>query len=154
MNKKKIEISEEIFNRLAYMSEGKGYVFKDGCDLIGFIKQGAVCCDLVLREDKSFSGEDYCYDGKYVIDATFYLLGKDTGYGEQNGVPYDCVKGFYSKAIVTKNVPGTHSVFKKCVTTYEEFIENLCKEFDENLNNELIAGTNETELTWEKVEKS
>ena len=152
MNEKKIDISKKVFEKLVAMANGKGYNFNaPESDYIGSITQGAVSLDLTLIKDKSFSGEDYCYDSRYAIDAQYYLLGKDTGYAEtDNGIPYDNVTGFYSKSLITKSVPGTFGAFKECSMTYEQFIKNLSDEFDKYLNEELIEGTRNTEFIWNK----
>lgn len=107
-------------------------------DDLGFIKQGAVCCDLTLMIDPGFKDESYAFNGRFVIDAKYFLLGKDTGYGEIKGVPYDCVSGFYG--------------YLK--DTYEDTLNGLSEQFAECLKEdaELVAGVENTELTWEKVE--
>ena len=139
MNKKKFDISKEDFNRVKTMAETG--TFPNGSDdYIGSITQGAVKCDFVVIEEEDFADESYRYGEKYAIDANYFLLGKDTGYADRDGVPYDCVTGFYSKAFQ----PGI---------TYDQFMENLAKEFDENLTDELVAGTKNPELTWDTEEE-
>lgn len=115
---------------------GKMYIDND---CLGFISQGAVCCDFTLMEDPGFKDEDYCFGGAFVIDAAYYLLGKDGGYGERNGIPYDCVGGFYGYLL----------------DTYEETLDGLINQFDEYLNeyDELVEGVKNTELTWTEVWK-
>lgn len=132
---KTINFAEETYNLLK-----KSFAAKDKnlrIDYLGSIKQGAVCCDLNLLEDEGFNGEDYCYNGKYVIDAEYYLLGKDGGYGKYKGIPYDCISGFYG--------------YLK--DTYEETIAGLSQQFDDYMDNEeLKTGIQRTDLTWDKVE--
>ena len=105
---------------------------------LGFIKQGAVRCDIIVIEDKGLAEEDYCFGGRFAIDAKYYLLGEDTGYGEIKGVPYDCVSGFYGYLM----------------DTYEDTAKGLLELFDECLNDDekLVNGSKNTDLTWEKVE--
>ena len=111
---------------------------KELADYLGCIKQGAVCCDLTILEDEGFEGENFCFGGKFVIDAKYFLLGKDTGYGRKKGVPYDCVMGFYGRL----------------KDTYEETVKGLSEMFSECLKEDdgLVEGIKETELTWDKVD--
>ena len=130
---KKITFTRETYDKLV-----KGAAAgKIDLDYIGQIWQGAVSCDLCVIEDEGFEGEDYCIGGKYAIDAKYFLLGKDSGYGEtEHGTPYDCPGGFYG--------------YLK--DTYEETVNGFLAQFDECMDvdaGELIAGTKETALTWE-----
>ncbi len=114
--------------------------YKKNGDYAGQIVEGAVCCDFTILEDGCFEKEDYCVGSGFVINAYFYLLGKDTGYGETDfGTPYDCVCGFYA--------------YMK--PTYEEFIDGIVSQFEEYVGKykELADGVNETERTWENEEK-
>lgn len=106
-------------------------------DFLGQIMEGAVCCDLIILEDDGCNGEDYCYGGKFMINCQFFLLGKDTGYGERNGIPYDYISGFYG--------------YLK--DTYEETLDGIVKQFDELIaeNPELKEGAANNELTWESM---
>lgn len=108
-------------------------------DYLGYIAQGAVCCDLILMEDPGFRDEDYCFGEAFVIDCSYYLLGKYGGYGERKGIPYDCLGGFYGYLL----------------DTYEETLDGLINQFDEYLNeyDELVEGVKNTELTWMEVWK-
>ena len=124
--------SYEYFKRV--ISTGK---LENYNDFLGQIYEGAVCCDLIILSDEGYEGENYCYGSRYMLDGKFYLLGKDTGYGQtKNGTPYDCVSGFYG--------------YLK--DTYEETVEGLIKQFNELTSEdpELREGCANTELTWEK----
>ena len=129
---KKITFTKETYDKLK-KGAATGNI---DCDYIGYITQGAVKCDLCVMEDEGYEGEDWCIAGRYFIDAKYFLLGKDSGYGETDkGTPYDCSCGFcgYLK------------------DTYEETVNGFLSMFDECMegNEELIAGTKETTLTWE-----
>lgn len=129
---KKITFTRETYDKLV-----KGVAAGNiDCDYIGQIWQGAVSCDLSIIEDEGFEGADYCIGRKYAIDAKYFLLGKDSGYGEtEHGTPYDCPCGFYGEL----------------KDTYEDTLNGFMAMFDECMegNEELIAGTKETTLTWE-----
>ena len=138
-NGKSLDFSRSVYEWLKELATTGNWDFDEySDDNIGFINQGAVCCDLTVIEDDGFEDEDYCFGGKFVIDAKYFLLGEDTGYSEIKGVPYDCVSGFYG--------------YLK--DTYEETVEDILKRFDECLaeNKNLIEGSKNTELTWNKVE--
>lgn len=134
-NEKTITFTREMYNKLKKGAE-KG---KIDCDYIAQIIQGAVSCDFCIIADEGFADTDFCIAGKYAIDAKYFLLGKDSGYGEtDNGTPYDCPGGFYG--------------YLK--DTYEETVDGFLTQFDECMENEeLIAGTKETVLTWENERK-
>ena len=93
-------------------------------DYMGAVHIGAVCVDLIFRDEG-------------LLDADFYLLGKDDGYADINGIPYSYEDGFY----VT--ICGT----------YEDTLTQLEKDIEEFIasNKDLANGVKETELTWEKV---
>ncbi len=135
---KTIDISRAAYKWLKELASTGNWDYEHKEDVIGFIQQGAVCCDIIVIEDDGYKDEDYCFGGKFVIDAKYYLLGKDTGYGEIKGVPYDCIGGFYG--------------YLK--DTYEETINGFVELFDECLadNKDLVEGIKNTELTWDKVE--
>ena len=130
----KITFTKESYERFKKII-ADGYL--DGDDYLGAIMEGAVCCDIVVREDKGYDGENYCYGGKFVLDCCFYILGEDRGYGEtKKGTPYDFWDGFYG--------------YLK--DTYEETVEGLVKQFNELTSEDaaLKARCANTELTWEK----
>ena len=132
---KKITFTKENYDYLKRVITTGEY--ENYNDFLGKIMEGAVCCDIIILEDPGYEGEDYCYGGRYMIDCKFYLLGKNTGYGERSGIPYDCVSGFYG--------------YLK--DTYEETLNGIVKQFDELVaeNPELKEGITNTKLTWESI---
>ena len=135
---KKITFTKDNYDYLKrVITTGK---YENHNDFLGKIMEGAVCCDIIILEDPDYEGEDYCYGGKYMIDCNVFLLGKNTGYGERSGIPYDCVSGYYG--------------YLK--DTYEETLDGIVKQFDELVaeNLELKEGIANTELTWESVYKA
>lgn len=135
---KKITFTKESYDYFKrVITTGK---YENYNDFLGQIMEGAVCCDIIILENPDYEGEDYCYDGRYMIDCELYLLGKDTGYGERNGIPYDCVSGFYG--------------YLK--DTYEETLDSIVKQFDKLVaeNPELKKAVIEKELTWESIYKN
>lgn len=105
-------------------------------DVIGEITEGAVSCQFTVFED-DFSDCDFKIDDKHALNAYYFVLGKDTGYGDINGIPYDIPDGFYAEV----------------KDTYEEFISYLKKVFYEYMPTDVIKACDETELTWENVRK-
>ena len=133
-----IDFKEENYEWLKELASTGIWNPKHTDDYLGSIRQGAVCCDFIVMEDEEFENEDFCFGGKFAIDAKYYLLGRDAGYSEVKGVPYDCVSGFYGRL----------------KDTYEETVEDLVGMFDACLAecDILVEGLKNTELTWEKVE--
>lgn len=127
--------TKEMYEKLKEMA--RTGINPDNVCYICQIEQGAVSCDYAVLEDEGFEDEDYCFGGKFVIDAKYFLLGKNTKYGSIKGVPYDCPMGFYGRL----------------KDTYEETVKGLSEMFSECLkkDDELVEGIKETELTWEKV---
>lgn len=111
----------------------------DGNDNCGEITLDAVCCELIIREGADNAPFSYG-KGHIALDANLYLLGKDTGYGEVNGVPYSYMGGFYTP------VEDTYvATLKNLLNRIDEFIET---------NEELKEGEHNNKLTWEKVRKT
>ncbi len=146
MTNKTVDFTKEVFEFLKKLAaSNKSYRELDEeydlwADDLGRIEQGAVCCDLTLLYDPGFKEDkdNFCIGSGFAIDAKYFLLGKDTDYGEIKGVPYDCVMGFYG--------------YLK--DTYEETLNGLSEQFDNCLkeSEDLVKGINESELTWDKVE--
>lgn len=131
----KINFTESDF---AHLQEVIKTGLIDGADYCGEITIGGVNCELVLRDGAD--NAPYSYGDRHIgLDVNFYLLEKDTGYGEVNGIPYSYISGFYAE------VKGT----------YIETLTSLLMEIHSHINKdpELKQGTLTKSFTWEEDTK-
>lgn len=127
----KINFTEKDFEYLQKVIKTGQLNGDDGC---GEITIGGVCCELVIRDGAD--NAPFSYGDRHIgLDANFYLLGKDTGYGEVNGIPYSYISGFYAE------IKGT----------YIETLTNLIREIYGHINTdpELKEGVVTNTYTWE-----
>ncbi len=101
--------------------------YSAACSHLGNIRQGAVWCDMYLLDDDMFKGEDFCIGGSYAIDAKMFLIGKDGGCGESDGIPYDLVSGFYGHLEDTyeDTLDGLVASFDVCVERSKELLKGI-----------------------------
>ena len=90
-------------------------------ELYGVGYMGAVCYEIIFREYQT-------------IDVNFYLLGKDDGYGERDGIPFSHEDGF--EATVYDTYDETLSGIKRDIKKYISSHPDLAK------------GAKNTVLTW------
>lgn len=93
----------------------------DADELCNYGYIGAVCYEIIYREDG-------------ILDVNFYLLGKDSGYGKTNGIPYSYEDGFY--ATIYDTYEETLAGIEMDITMYIEENEDLAK------------GAENTSLSW------
>ena len=129
----KVDFKKEYYNMIKEAAELDDYPY--GTDFCGEITSGAVCCQLSLLNDPTFGEtESNAISNSMIVNGNFYLLGKDGGYGEMNGIPYDLVDGFYL------HVGDTYK------ETYDSFVKTFINIV--NNNNELKNGI-ASELSWD-----
>ena len=127
---RKITFTEDQYERAKQIIATND--FGNGDDVLGYIEQGPIRCEIVLRDDVSPNGNT-----EYFIDCTFYVLDPNGDYGVINGFHYKENDGFYTTI----------------QDTFDTTLNDIVKKYNEYIitHEGMLEASQNDDITWEKA---